>query len=386
MSNPKSVHFAAFLLVLGFLVVLVLPLATTDFRATQKFSVQENRELNEFPDWRGTDASRGTFPKRFDAAFNDHFGFRALFTRWHSLLKVYVFGVSPVEKVVLGKQEWLYLSESTKDYRGVRSLSRSEVAGWVKELKTKQAWCAARHIRYLLVVVPYKESIYPEYLPGNICKIRDTHYLDDILKGLGADSGVEVVDLRETLLKGRETGLVFDRTDTHWSHLGAFLGTNEILRRLHQWYPGLNPVPLDQRKLTSSWGDGGDLARMMGLQDKLREERLCIEPGRVPFQPVPQKLEVKWPSGSLLDVPMAFESKGAEQNLTVLITGDSFGKGLLEFLPEHFSRVVRLRPDLPYSPWFQELLPKIVEAEKPDVYLDVYYGIRLKSPPKVNLK
>ncbi len=91
--------------------LLVLPLAATDFREIQKFSIQENRELNDFPEWKWTDASLNAFPKQFDAAFNDRFGFRALFTRWHSMVKFFGFGVSPVAKVVAGKQNWLYLAE-----------------------------------------------------------------------------------------------------------------------------------------------------------------------------------------------------------------------------------------------------------------------------------
>ena len=380
MSNPKPLHFAAIFQALGFLAVLVLPLTATNFHAAHQHSDTENRDLNDFPAWEWNHAALDAFPSKFEAAFNDHFGFRAVFTRWHSLIKVYVLGVSPVDKVVLGKKEWLYLSESVKEYRGVKLIKESNAAQWGQELQTKQAWLAARGIRYLLVAPPNKEEIYPEYLPNNLCRLRERRYLDEILKRLSADFRVNVLDLREPLRQGKSLGLVFDRTDTHWSHLGVFLATNEILLRLQNWYPELHPAPMDQRPQTPCWGGGGDLARMVGLQSQMCEERLTVVPEPAPAPTGVKRFKEAWPETSLQDPPMVFEGGGEKR--TVLITGDSFGKGLMEFLPKHFRRVVRLRPDVPYNAWFQGLLPSLVEAEKPDIYLDVLCSRSLRVPPK----
>lgn len=382
MSNPKPLQFAAIFQILGFLALLVLPLTATNFRAPHQRSDTEYRDLNDFPAWEWNQAALDAFPKKFDDAFNDHFGFRSLFTRLHSLFKVYVLGVSPVDKVVLGKQEWLYLTESIKEYRGVKLIKGAKAAQWGKELQAKQAWLAARGIRYLLVVAPNKEEIYPEYLPNNITRLREHHYLDEILKNLSADLRGNVLDLREPLHRGKSLGLVYDRTDTHWSHLGAFLATNEILLRLQNGYPELQPAPLDQRPQTPCWGDGGDLARMVGLQNKMLEERLTFVPEPAPFPTGVMRFQQEWPEDSLQYPPTVFESQGGPQKHTVLVTGDSFGGGLLEFLPYHFRRVVRLRPDVPYNGWFQGLLPSLVEAEKPDVYLDVFCSRSLRFPPK----
>jgi hypothetical protein len=380
MSHPKSLQLTAILQILGFVAVLVLPLAATHFHAVHQRSDMENRDLNDFPAWEWNRAALDAFPAKFEAAFNDHFGFRDVFTRWHSLIKVYVLGMSPVDKVILGKQEWLYLSRSVL---GNKISKDADVARWGRELQTKQAWLAARGIRYLLVVPPNKEEVYPEYLPNSISSKHTHRYLDGILKGLSADFRVNILDLREPLCQGRNLGLVFDRTDTHWSHLGMFLATNEILLRLQRWYPELQPAPLDQRPQTPVWGPGGDLARMVGLQSELGEERLTVSPAPAPFQEGVMRSKQVWPEDSLQDPPLIYESQGAAQKLTVLITGDSFGRGLLEFLPEHFRRVVRLRPDVPYNAWFQDLLPGLVEAEKPDVYLDVLCSRSLRYPPKV---
>jgi len=377
---------AATLLIAGFLAALILPLAGTDFKEREKTSQTENRKLNEFPAWSWDGKALDAFPAKFDAAFNDHFGFRSLLVRWHGLFNLHCLGISPTENVVLGKQGWLYLLESIKGYRGTKKLSKSEIDRWVLELKTKQAWCAARNIRYLVVVAPNKEDVYPEYLPSNVCRVRDYRYLDDILAALGKDSGVEVVDLQKTLLTGKAMGegLVYDRTDTHWSQLGVFLATNEILTRLQPWFPELQPSPLSSRTLTRETKAGGDLAWMTGLQDQITEERVVISPSpTATFESAPMRFQLEWPVGALQDPPLAFEAKTGERKHTVLVTGDSFGRGLMTYLPEHFQRVVRLRPQLPYTAWFQSIIPTLVEAEKPDVFIDIYVSRSLKRAPKV---
>ena len=122
------------------------------------------------------------------------------------------------------------------------------------------------------------------------------------------------------------------------------------------------------------------MARMVGLQSQMCEERLTVVPEPAPAPTGVMRFKEAWPETSLQDPPMVFEGGGEQR--TVLITGDSFGKGLMEFLPKHFRRVVRLRPDVPYNAWFQGLLPSLVEAEKPDIYLDVLCSRSLRVPPK----
>jgi len=387
MSNPKPVRFAAAFLVLGFLCALVLPLAKTDFTGVPKNSETENRPLNAFPAWSWKWADIDTFPARFEAAFNDHFGFRALLVRWHSRFKLRGLGVSPSKEVILGKQGWLFYSDSVKEYRGAKTMPPAKADAWVAELKAKKEWLARRNIRYLLVVAPNKEEVYPEYLPDTVRRVRDHRYLDDILARLGKDSGVEILDLREALQKAKGLGLVYDRTDTHWSQLGTFTASNEILLRLQRWFPDLQPEALAGRTLSRQQGLGGDLAYMIGLPEELPEERTLVSPSPAfPFaNGTPLRLQRQWPTGELKEEPMAFESKTSGRKLTLLVTGDSFGRGLMQFLPEHFARVVRLRPEIPYTPWFQALLPALVEAEKPDVYLDVFVSRGLKTPPATRL-
>lgn len=382
MSNPKPLKFAAALLTVSFLLALVLPLIKADFGASPEVSLAENRNLNAFPRWSWEWKAMDAFPAKFEAAFNDRFGFRALLVRWHSRLMLRGLGVSPSKDVIMGKQGWLYLSQSISEYRGVKKRSPDQADAWVTALKAKKEWLAARNIRYLLVVPPNKEEVYPEYLPASIRAGHEERFMDCILARLGPESGVEVLDLRETMRKGKALGPVYDRTDTHWSELGMFLASNEIVLRLGKWFPTLQPAPLAGRTLSFQKCRGGDLTGMVGLGDELFEERISVTPTASKMcAPGALRLQTQWPLGELKAAPMAFECREPGHDLTVLITGDSFGVGLMQYLPEHFRRTVRLSLPIPYSPWFQSLMPQLVDAEKPDIYLDVLVARHITRPP-----
>ncbi len=374
----------AVLLLLAFAVAVLLPLAATDFRGGQRLSATEKRALAEFPKWSWDAGALDAFPARFEAAFNDRFGFRAPLVAWQSRVKVRALGVPSTPGVVLGRDGWLYLAETVKEARGVVKTPPAEAEAWARYLAAKQAWLGAHGIAYLFVIVPNKERVYPEYLPENLCAVGGARFSDQLVARLGREPGLEFLDLRSVLLNAKPRGLIFERTDTHWSQLGAFLAANAILERLRGRFPELHapPLPDDLAEVT---GPGGDLAVMLGLPGELTERRQILTAFQTAFHSAPMRLEVEWPTGSYHELPRAFEANDAGLQHTLLLGGNSFTTGLLDFLPAHFRRVVRVRPVVPYPAWFQALTPRLVEAEKPDVVLDVLSERHLRKAPRWEL-
>src|SRR5262249_6751520 len=52
------------------------------------------------------------YPRAFENHWNDTFGLRDVLLRWHSLLKVALFGVSPDDRHVVGRELWIYNQNS----------------------------------------------------------------------------------------------------------------------------------------------------------------------------------------------------------------------------------------------------------------------------------
>lgn len=86
-----------------------------------------------------------------------------------------------------------------------------------------------RGIRFLVVPVPDKESVYDRYLPG---KVRP-RFLERLEPHLRAE-GIEAVDLLEPFRKaaGKKGALLYHRDDTHWNAQGTRMAAEELSRHL----------------------------------------------------------------------------------------------------------------------------------------------------------
>ena len=136
----------------------------------------------------------------------------------------------------------------------------------------------ARGIRFLVAPPPNASSVYADDLPVRAQNTgRPTEY-DLLLANLVA-KGVPAVDLRPVLKTARAGGSVFYLHDTHWTFRGALAGFNAIVEA--DSHPDWRVDP------SSALGPpvvrkGGDMARILGLSDKISEhtENLKLPAGR----------------------------------------------------------------------------------------------------------
>ena len=117
-----------------FFLVLLFPLTNSVFNIAPKSELVERRRLAGKPGF--TLNSLFEFPGAYTRYYNDHFPLRDRFIFWNNLLRLKLFGISAIPKVLVGKQGWLFmheagLGESTVDYyRSARLFSRRELAHW----------------------------------------------------------------------------------------------------------------------------------------------------------------------------------------------------------------------------------------------------------------
>jgi alginate O-acetyltransferase complex protein AlgJ len=373
-ERPLTVTPSAILSVC-FLIILLLPVAENLVHFAPEIELPEKRRLQSYPAFKWEWKALASYPARFEAAFNDHFGWRGLLVRSQALAKFYWLRISPAPKVILGRDGWLFLESSIKEHRGLQPLPGVRIKQWKTQFAEKRAYLSARGIRYLIVVAPNKETVYPEFLPASVTQIHRRLFMDDLLKALPASAGLDILDLRQPLVQAKNMGRLYIRTDSHWNQLGAAVASDAIIERLSVWFPEFKAQKSGHsfRVLT---GKSGDLARLMGLEEHLREEAIVI-PGKQRLQPAPLKSRLKM-KGLLGN--RAIKSVGGKQHLNAIVTGDSFTNTLNMFLPGHFRRTLTIRPLIPFEdPFFQS----VVEAEKPDVYIELVVDRHLANPPQV---
>lgn len=346
-----------------FLAAISLPFGGKLLGLESAFALTENRRPAPFPAIELKGWSLVSFPRRFERYWSDSFAFRWHLIRWHSLAKLWL-GVSPSPKALLGQNGYLfYAAEQSVDYfRAVKPFTPKEVARWRDDLESRRAWLAERGIRYLVVVAPSKETIYPEFMPPEIRPLRPESRLDQLIAELRVSSKVEVVDLRAALRHAKREVRVYHLTDTHWNDAGAVVAYREILARLHAWFPDMNAQPLPG-SFRSNPTAGGDLARLLALEDRFREEHIEFLPA------APRRAREQ--SGDSAAEISAIECAGCGGPRAVMFQ-DSFNTNLAPLLAEHFSRIVYVTG--------ARLDRTLMERERPAVVIQEFVERALMCP------
>jgi alginate O-acetyltransferase complex protein AlgJ len=378
MSAARSrVQKCADLVLIGLFVAAIgLPLAAR-LTGLDGADGSENRLLKQRPPLRLEATALNQFPAQFEAYYNDQFGFRPLLIRTLSLGR-FLLGISTSPQVVIGQGGWLYYTTEQvgRDYATTRPLTPEQLNHWQQALEQRHAWCAARGIRYLFVVAPDKQTIYPEELPAALQRRRVPSRLDQLVDHLrDRDSPVRLIDLRPALWHAKQQEQIYCTHDTHWNDAGAHAAYLQILAVLAEDRPGLEPWPrgvFDEKHIARG---GNDLNQMLSLKGFLEASYLRLVSQRPrQAQRLPVELPARGPRRPELNQPFATEHP--DQSLPrAIVFRDSFMTALAPFLSEHFRRAIYV--------WQCEFDATLVEQEKPDFVIQELVERTLVNVPLV---
>jgi alginate O-acetyltransferase complex protein AlgJ len=332
-----------------FVVLLAVPMMT--MRGGAGALQQEQRTRAPMPSLRTAGAQ---FPEQADAYFRDNFGGRDRIIRWHHQFKYEVFGESPVDGVIAGRDGWLFYSVPS-DGMDIRNFSGhwphqpSDVERWLTAQEGRRRQYSRLGARYLVAIAPDKQTVYPELVPFRYGP-HAPGVLGELMGELKMFPDLPVLDLTPVLRRAAASGIYY-KSDTHWNARGAFLAAGAIVDRLRARLPNVGEVRESDYDVASSARGTGDLVNIMGLglaTDDLQFTYQRREGGAHEVRA--DALHRVW------------EQPGSTRPKAVLV-GDSFGEALAPILADAFSRLHYYRsstsaPDL-----------SVVVQEAPDVVI-----------------
>lgn len=298
----------------------------------------EKRQAAAFPKFALTGGGLRAFPRGFDAWFTDHFGLRRALIRLHSAVVYFGLGSSPVPKVIVGKEGWLYYnsiagndgSDSITDYRGTRPLTLAQLEGWRWTFQDEHDWCVANGIKFFLVLIPAKEAVYPEFTPDWMTRVSDRTALEQLTGYLREKAAFPWVDVSPALQEAKKRDRVFLLTDTHWSRFGAYAGWRAFLPMITNAFPAVTLPPDSDFTLSHEHFLGGDLTQIMSLRPVTREEYVMMKPGTPPRA----KTEIAYGR----ELPDIVATTGDTRLPRAVVFRDSFTEDIMPFLSENFQR------------------------------------------------
>jgi alginate O-acetyltransferase complex protein AlgJ len=321
-------RYRRYLPVLIFL-LLATPLVTGVVMPTAWETVIEARDRSPAPPIPHTRDEIVALPRQVDDYLKDRFGLRKQMIRVHANLAKRWLGEGS-DLVLVGRHGRLF-------YRGDAAVLQS--AGLVRrdaQLLATADFLSAMHdalnqrnIRFLVASPPNGATIYQDELPTWARRNgRATEY--DILLAVLAARGIKAVDLRQSVWNVRSKGPAYFLYDTHWTPRGTIAGFNAIAEA--DGHPDWR-VEADGA-LQPSTRQGGDLARMMGVNDDVSEpfEALALPPAIFP-----PGSRVNLTGGAFPSYVTTSDGPGK----TIMIIGDSFTMYYLApLLANHVGRIV----------------------------------------------
>lgn len=358
-----------------FAIAMVLSMAGAFFSTAQQSEV-ENRRFNALPELPDSFATWETFPQRFEAFFNDHFGFRAALIRTNTSLSTTLLDRLPSNDVIAGKDDWLfYAAENALAlYQRTAPLSPQVMDGWLSGLSERVKWLAMQGVDYAFVVAPDKHTIHAEKMPRYL-RVSNVPSQHDQIVDLARANALPVIDLRPTLLAAKADGQVYYRDDTHWNKWGAYLAYRAIMGQLAQRVSA-KPVNLQASDFEIQPYGPGDLARMALMQ---RTEMVPIL-NTAASSCVSDAEKIRWDAvqsrGQNVGTPLIVRMRCDGGKGKLLLFGDSFSDVLFSYFAASFEEVVAVW-SAPTTKQMQEL----VMQERPDFVLEERVERHLKRIP-----
>jgi alginate O-acetyltransferase complex protein AlgJ len=360
----------------------------------------QRRTAAPFPElkvrWRGPipvprSASLAEWPSGFEAWFNDRWGFRRVAQQGYSSARVAGVvpgvldlpraaenGVTGGATVVVGSDGWLFYGgqNALDSYRATDLFTADELAAWKRAFAERRDWLAERGIPYVVMFAPDKSTIYPEHLPRSVSRVGSTTRLDQLLETLRNVEGLTVVDPRAALLRGKQEGLVYSATDSHWNESGALIALRELCAATGPLLPGSSSaefVPPLVSKVDRWSGEArGDLVGLLDMPIPPVEEHVRVQFTREPqlthLMDGRDERQVRW----------TLNRRTAPLSRAVVIH-DSFFFPLIPAFGDRFERVA-------YAS-YRDFSPELIESERPQIVVQqiVERSLLTLKPENVSL-
>jgi len=380
-----------YIYIIGFVTILSsIGLLTMFDMGTTKlpvFQILEQRNPAAKPSWKWDKKSIQTFFPEYDAYINDSFALRETLIHFYTILN-FKLGVSiKPDRAILGKNNFIFLGNIWKNIvnqtTGKDIFTKKELKEWMDSMKMRREYLDKLDIKLFVVMAPNKHSVYPEYLPNYIHPSSKTR----ASQILNYPPDFNFIDLRPPLLNAKSTykDLLYNKTDSHWSGLGAYVGYKALMKNIQADFPELDILNLHLDDFiiadhSAGWGN----AHMLNLAWQIDDFRIEFNKKGYPWFNELEKTDF---SGAPLVARPLQKIPHVEQSIiynrnkpyVVLVLKDSFSEKLSPYLNQTFGKIIYCHYNQPEGKEFIEL----VEKFEPDFVIYEFVERSLKDDHKI---
>ncbi len=227
-----------------------------ELRAKQVRELSYGAEYKDLQEW--IDAYQSVLKASEDySAFEDEMT---------ALLDVDVNGISTV--ALFGNNGYLFHQNendgtSLHDYIGDNHFSQKELESIAANLEKEKKYVEQNGSKFVLLLIPNKETMYPEWMPSYISRVDETTREDLLVEYLREHTDINVVYAKDTLMQNKELYPLYYRTDTHANMVGSLFMVSDLLKTCYdvEITPDLDKFEIHMQDYS---GDLGTAAKCTG--------------------------------------------------------------------------------------------------------------------------
>lgn len=248
----------------------------------KEISQQENRTLAQYkPFIKAKGGFNFEYGRDFETWFNDHFNFREVLISLNSKLNLFLNRKLQSQTAMQGKENWLFTTRwnSVAMFQNKNLFTDEELVLIKDKMQALQKWSQKHNIKFYIMLIPDKESIYGEYYPDGYKKEGDTSRLQQVTKYLQENTNIKIMSIYEPLMAAKNKYTVFYKTGTHWNLRGAFIGYQAMMKTLRQNFPDLKMLKESDFRIFDKVEADIDIASALGVNayDTFPKEDLTYE-------------------------------------------------------------------------------------------------------------
>lgn len=291
MKNTKAGQKIVYgIFIIGICLVWVM---WTLFQRYSDTNNYENRELTLKP--RLTVENYLDYSQLYTKYINDNMPFRNAFIQLNSRIDYYLFKRSSNKNVLIGKNGWLFYSEEVNgispldDYQGLALYTTEELERIADNCIKQRDYLHELNTEFAIFIAPDKERVYSEWMADKYGEPSYQYRALQLYNYLKQNTDLNIIyPINEISEAKKKTSYdLYYKTDTHWNHIGGYVGSTALLKAI-----GVKIPNIWEDGITISSGDhmDGDMAGMLNLTKQLRnldntyivdgycqQEPICVE-------------------------------------------------------------------------------------------------------------
>jgi len=372
--------------ILAFVLLILFPVFLIN-HDKNSISVAEQRVLVNFPP--GSEVvTKGfsQFRTDFTSGLQDRVGLRNVFVGVAGATKLYTLRQSPNDIARIGKDGWYFYTGDHNIEIGTGAYKFTDE--WLSMIDENQQvmsnYFQKKGAVYFFMPSPAKPSIYPEYLPGDY-QVQNT-VIDQVTDSLQNNTEVNVIAVKDYLVKNKGLGRLYLKQDFHWDTLGSYLAYEQIIQEMNKVGVLDNAKPISMNIQGKNYGRGevsnyfGGILPNEYAPDVVWDAHATEITSGEEYEQLKSLCEKGFLEGHrLLDRNFTVYKNPSAEGGTLLIYGDSQmvnERKIPAYLAEHFKLVVNVggTPNI-YEALDDAVKPDVVVFQRSERYLSLLFTV-----------